>query len=124
MTWPGLKRDQLPSATDVDTGAFGEASIESGHPLNNRLGRLWPPTLHTHRAWQTAKALADTSLQHKATMKFRFVDKHDPAALRRRRLQAQRTQKCRQRQKTKQHIETLNYEAQTSHRVDSASENV
>ncbi|KAI8417098.1 hypothetical protein FOFC_03411, partial [Fusarium oxysporum] len=40
------------------------------------------------------------------------------------RLQAQHTQKCRQRQKTKQHIETLNYEAQTSHRVDSASGNV
>jgi hypothetical protein len=38
-------------------------------------------------------------------MEFRFVNEHDPVALRRRRLQAQRTQRYRQRQKEKECIE-------------------
>ncbi|RMJ02399.1 hypothetical protein CDV36_015330 [Fusarium kuroshium] len=55
-------------------------------------------------------------------MEFRFVDEHDPAALRRRRLQAERTQRWRQRQK--QNIETTNHQAESSRTAEFAVENV
>ncbi|RKK90846.1 hypothetical protein BFJ68_g16350 [Fusarium oxysporum] len=57
-------------------------------------------------------------------MEFRFVDEHDPVALRRRRLQAQRTQRCRQRQKEQQCIEPSIYQAELSQTVDSAADNL
>jgi hypothetical protein len=57
-------------------------------------------------------------------MKFRFVDEHDPSVLRRRRLQAQRTQKYRQRKRAKQYINTRNHQAESSQTVQSAAENV
>ncbi|KAH6972774.1 hypothetical protein BKA56DRAFT_592796 [Ilyonectria sp. MPI-CAGE-AT-0026] len=57
-------------------------------------------------------------------MKFRFVDEHDPAALRRRRLQAERTQRWRQRQRAKQNIETTNHQAESYRTAESAAENV
>ncbi|RBA11881.1 hypothetical protein FPRO05_03331 [Fusarium proliferatum] len=57
-------------------------------------------------------------------MKFRFVNEGDPATLHQRRLQAQRTQRCRQRQKARQHVETTNHQADGSQTVDSATENV
>ncbi|KAH7117174.1 hypothetical protein B0J13DRAFT_613250 [Dactylonectria estremocensis] len=55
-------------------------------------------------------------------MEFRFVDEHDPAALRRRRLQAERTQRWQQRQK--QNIETTNHQAESSRTAEFAVENV
>ncbi|KAF5702946.1 hypothetical protein FGLOB1_9319 [Fusarium globosum] len=57
-------------------------------------------------------------------MKFRFVDEDDPATLHRRRLQAQHTQRCRQRQKAGQRVETTNHQAESSQTVESATENV
>jgi hypothetical protein len=57
-------------------------------------------------------------------MEFRFVNEHDPVALRRRRLQAQRTQRYRQRQKEKECIELSIYQAELSQTVDSAADNV
>jgi hypothetical protein len=58
-------------------------------------------------------------------MEFRFVDEHDPVALRRRCLQAQRTQRCRQRQKAKQlYIETPIHQAESSQTVGSAADDV
>jgi hypothetical protein len=57
-------------------------------------------------------------------MEFRFVDEHDPVALRRRRLQAQRTQRFRQRRKEEQYIEPSIYQAESLQTVDSAVNNV
>uniref|UniRef100_A0A0D2XTA0 Nephrocystin 3-like N-terminal domain-containing protein n=1 Tax=Fusarium oxysporum (strain Fo5176) TaxID=660025 RepID=A0A0D2XTA0_FUSOF len=58
-------------------------------------------------------------------MEFRFVDEHDPVALRRRRLQAQRTQRFRQRRKEEQYIEPSIYQAESSQTVDqTAADNV
>ncbi|PCD26045.1 hypothetical protein AU210_012478 [Fusarium oxysporum f. sp. radicis-cucumerinum] len=57
-------------------------------------------------------------------MKLRFVDEDDPATLHRRRLQAQDTQRCRQRQKAGQHVEITNHQAESSQTVESAAENV
>jgi hypothetical protein len=57
-------------------------------------------------------------------MEFRFVNEHDPVALRRRRLQAQRTQRYRQRQKEKECIEPSMFQAELSQTVDSAADNV
>lgn len=57
-------------------------------------------------------------------MEFRFVDEHDPVALRRRRLQAQRTQKFRQRRKEEQYIEPSISQAESLQTVDSAVDNV
>ncbi|KAF4429967.1 hypothetical protein F53441_13978 [Fusarium austroafricanum] len=57
-------------------------------------------------------------------MKFRFVDKYNPATLHRRRLQAQHTQRCRQQQKAGQHVETTNHQAESSQTAESATENV
>ncbi|KAG5775225.1 hypothetical protein H9Q73_011105 [Fusarium xylarioides] len=57
-------------------------------------------------------------------MEFRFVDEHDPVALRRRRLQAQRTQRFRQRRKAGQCNEPSIYRAESSHTVDPAADNV
>ncbi|KAH7233978.1 uncharacterized protein BKA55DRAFT_710154 [Fusarium redolens] len=61
--------------------------------------------------------------QHNAIMEFRFVNEHDPVALRRRRLQAQRTQRYRQRQKEKECIEPSIYQVESSQTVDSAADN-
>ncbi|KAF4464854.1 hypothetical protein FALBO_8308 [Fusarium albosuccineum] len=55
-------------------------------------------------------------------MEFRFVDEHDPAALRRRRLQAKRTQRWRQRQR--QNIKTTNHHAESSRTAEFAEESV
>ncbi|KAF5698485.1 hypothetical protein FMUND_15085 [Fusarium mundagurra] len=57
-------------------------------------------------------------------MEFRFVDEHDPVALRRRRLQAQHTQRCRQRQKEQHCVEPSIYQAELSQAVNSAADNV
>lgn len=57
-------------------------------------------------------------------MEFRFVDEHDPVALRRRRLQAQRAKRCRQRKKEQQYIEPSIDQAESSHTVDSTADNV
>jgi hypothetical protein len=57
-------------------------------------------------------------------MEFRFVDEHGPVALRRRRLQAQRAKRCRQRKNGQQCIEPSIDQAESSHTVDSTADNV